>query len=155
MKPATEELFNKIVTISANVKEELYNADIVIPIKNNNGSLKIGSYTLLKTSTGFYAILDSVGVTIIDQINLPQTAAVVANKLALGKFIDRTIIKKDSDYGYALFEETLHRKAAERTHKQDPDYSDLRMLKSAISKLKKDGFKRDILKSFEKLRKPT
>lgn len=155
MKQSTEDLFNKIVAVSVHVKEELYNADIVIPIRNNNGSISLGNFTLLKTSAGFYAILDSMGATIIDRLNLPQTAAVVANNLALGKFIDRSIVRKDSEYGYALFEETLHKKAAERTRKRDPDYSDLRMVKSAISKLKKDGFKRDILKSFEKLGKPT
>jgi hypothetical protein len=152
MKPLAEELFNKLVIVSEHVKQQMQLSDIIIPIRNNNGSVTVGAYTLLKTSAGFYAIINSKGLILIDYINLPQTAAILANKLALGKFIDRDLVSQDKQYGYALFEEILHKKAAERSKTKDPEYAALRMIKFNISKLKKDGFKRNILNSFEKMK---
>lgn len=153
MKSITEDLYSKIVVLSAQVKEEFRKQGIAIPVKNSNGTIRLGSYTLLKTSAGFYAILDYIGAIIIDRINLPQSAAILANNLAVGKFPDQDIIMKDRNYGYALFEETLHKNAAGRNRSIDADYADLRTSKYNIARLKKNALKRDILRSFEMLLK--
>ena len=89
----------------------------------------------------------------VDKINLPQTAALLANGLELGRWLDNTILQKDRTYGYALFEETLYRQHADTNMKKDIDRAQVMLTKSQLNRVKKESCKRDILQSFEKLRK--
>ena len=59
--------------------------------------------------TGFYSILNYCNDVVVDYINLPQSAALLANRLALGKYMDDNILIADRSYGHALFEEELHK----------------------------------------------
>jgi hypothetical protein len=151
MKPNTNDLYQKIIQLSVRTKEKFRSRGIVLPVKNLDGSISIGDYRLEKDSNNFYCIKDKHGNLIIDQINLPQTAAVIANDLALGKNLNQYLIEKDRSYGYAQFEEDLHKRAV-FSGKKDSDYIDIKLSKFMLSQVKKELCKQDIIKSFEKLR---
>ena len=92
------------------------------------------------------------GETVVQNLNLPQTAIIVANTLALKKVLDKNIIDKDIEYGYAYFEHQLYKRAVERS-KEDPTYYDVRISKFENSGEKADDFKAEILHQYEKLKK--
>lgn len=152
MKTIPEDLYNKIVKVSKQVHNELRLKGIVVPVKNRDGSIRIGAYTVVKTDSDFYEVLDHNQEPVVDHINLPQTAAILANGLALGRFIDKTLLETDQYYGYALFEEQLHQRALERSRKKSLEYFELASNKCKIAKTKKELYKKDIVRSFEKLR---
>lgn len=152
MKTIPEDLYNKIVKVSKQVHNELRLKGIVVPVRNRDGSIRIGAYTVVKTDTDFYEILDHNREPVVEHINLPQTAAMLANNLALGKFIDKTLLETDQYYGYALFEEQLYQRALERSRKKSLEYFELTSNKRTIAKTKKEIYKKDIVRSFEKLR---
>ena len=153
MKPIREEIYKKILKVSQTVEKDLRTRGIVIPIQNNDGTISVGSYMIVKNIDGYYFIKDRTNDVVVDQINLPQTAALLANGLALGKFADSKLIAEDKNYGYALFEEQLHKQALSRSKHRDIDYFHLAMTKFMISKAKKNVHKQSIVNSFEKLRK--
>jgi hypothetical protein len=150
MHPIPDSLYGPLKIVSEEVKKDLRKRGIAIPVKNNDGSISLGHYTIVKRSQ-FYAIIDYSAEVIVDQINLPQTAAVIANDLALGKFIDNDLLAIDRNYGYEEFEELLHIKSAEKNIKKNIDRADVMITKSKINRYKKEQYKRDIVKSFEKL----
>lgn len=148
MKNLTKDIYFKIKQVSEDVRKDLHDKGLVVPIKNKDGSIKIGRYTVIKDASGFFDILDSSGTVIVDKINLAQTAILLANKLALGKYTDTDLIDADRRYGYADFEEKLYEKALNR--KQSGAVS-LYLIKYDDAKLKKNVHKQAIAKSFEKL----
>lgn len=155
MKTIPEDLYNKIVKVSKQVHNDLRLKGIVVPVKNRDGSIKIGSYTIIKTDSDFYEVLDHNFDPVIEKINLPQTAAMLANNLALGRFIDKGLLETDQNYGYALFEEQLQQRAIERSRKKSMEQFELASNKHRIAKTKKEIHKKDIVRSFEKLRNLT
>jgi hypothetical protein len=153
MKPINEELYRKIDRVTSEVRENFRRRGLVIPVENKDGSITLENFTIVRQGTGFYAILNRNGEAVVEQINLPQTAALLANGLALGRFLDNELLTKDRNYGYALFDETLHERAVQRSNKKPLDYFDLRLSKCMIARAKKEQYKNDIVKSFEKLQK--
>jgi hypothetical protein len=153
MKPITDDLYKKIVKVSAEVKKDFRRRGLVIPVENKNGSISLDNFTIAKDNDGFYVIINRRGDEIVSNINLPQTAAVLANGLALGHFLDDKLLRADREYGYALFDETLHERAVKRSKNKSLDYFDLMLSKCMIARAKKEQYKGEIVKSFEKLRK--
>lgn len=152
MKITSDEIYLKIQQISIDVKEKLKRQGVVVPIKKRDGSIQIGSYRIRKDKTGFYSIVDFRNEVIINRINLPQTAAIQANRLALGKYIDDDILQADTKYGHAYFDEELHTHLAERClKKKDLDKAEMMYTKSNIAKHKKNQHLHEVRKSFEKL----
>lgn len=152
MKITSNEIYLKIQQISIDVKEKLKRQGIVVPVKKRDGSIQLGSYSIKKDGTGFYSILDFENEVIINRINLPQTAAIQANRLALGKYIDDAILQADTKYGHAYFDEELHTHLAERClQKKDLDKAEMMYTKSSIAKHKKNQHMHEVRKSFEKL----
>jgi hypothetical protein len=152
MKITSDEIYLKIQQISVDVKEKLKRQGVVVPIKKRDGSIQIGSYSIKKDSTGFYSILDFRNEVIINRINLPQTAAIQANRLALGKYIDDDILQADTRYGHAYFDEELHTHLAGRClQKKELDRAEMMYTKSNIAKHRKNQHMWEIRKSFEKL----
>ena len=89
---------------------------------------------------------------IVDRINLPQTAAVVANRLALGKYVEDDIVNADIAYGYALFDEELHINLANKNVQSNMlDRAEVMFTKSTISKYKKEQHLKTVIRSFNKL----
>ena len=152
MKPQHNDLYSKIEQLSKNSKEKLLQQGVVIPIKNKDSTISVGKFTIKRNKTGFYSILDFEKDIVVDKINLPQTAAIIANRLALGKFINDEILEADRQYGYALFEEELHEKLAEKCLTlKSLDKVDIMTIKSKISKHKKEEYMKTIIRSFNKL----
>lgn len=145
-------LYKKLVAVSNEVKHALIKQGIAIPIENQDGSIKIGYNTISRNDT-FYVILDYSGSVLIDKINLPHTAILLANDLALGKLLDSHLLQIDQKYGYFAFEEKLHTHLAERIKLKDPDRADVMIAKSRVESQKKDYYKRHIVNRYEKLRR--
>jgi len=144
------DLFSKIQAVTTQVRLALRRRGIVIPIKNPNGTVSLGSYTVVKNLQGFYQVINERDEIIVDNINLPETAAMVDNDLALGRILDYNIISQDRDYGYALFEETLHQRAI-RSNK-NLESMEIRLTKFMICKIKRESCKREIIRRFKKFR---
>ena len=152
MKNNADEIYNKIQKLNQDVKEKLKSQGVVAPARRRDGSVQVGAYRITREESGFYAILDYRNEPIVDQINLPHTAAILANRLALGRFIDDKVLNADRSYGHALFEETQQKKIAEHSLKsKNLDRAEVMYTKSAISKAKKEYYKVEIKKDFEKL----
>jgi len=151
MKSIPNDLYKKIVKLSDGVKFELRKKGVAIPTKNADGSVSVGTFKIIKNDEGFYSIVDFQREIIVDRINLPQTAVIVANGLALGRFKDSEVLNCDKRYGYALFEEMMHKQAIENSSKKSLEYFDLAMTKYSIARAKKEHYKKDVVRSFQKL----
>lgn len=145
-------IYQKLQELTQQVKTRLEKKGIAIPFKNSDGSIKLGHCTIVKNQ-GFYSIFDNLGYVVVEKINLPHTAILLANNYALGKFLDKGLLALDREYGYADFEEKLDLNLARKISKTNPDRADTLLIKSKIKKNKKDEAKRLVLKSFEKLYK--
>jgi len=150
MKNVTEDLLNKLVQLDREVKSSLRKRGLIVPIKSRDGSIYFGSFKVVRDSRGFYSIIDHANEAIITGINLPQTAMLTANDLALGKHRDPKLISSDRSYGYAEFEEELYKKALNRKDKPI-DYFDIQLEKYNIAHNKKRLHRQEVMKSFEKL----
>jgi hypothetical protein len=153
MSSTTDRVYAKLNTVAKTVKEGLKRKGIAIPVKNSNGTVSLENYTISKQVSGFYSILDRHGDIIIDQINLPQSAALLANNLALGKWIDPTIRGLDTEYGYRSFEYELFKKNANQSLKnKNIDRAEMLFTRCEIAKSRVELAKKQIIASFEKLR---
>jgi hypothetical protein len=152
MKPIPNDLYEKIERVSDIVRDRFRLKGIVIPTKNSDGSINLGRFRVENQQNGFYAVRNERNEVVVDGINLPQTAALVANDLALGKFLDNQILNKDKEYGYALFKETLYKQRIEK-HNRDFSSYEISLMKGIISKKRRETYQSDIIQRFEKLRK--
>ncbi len=152
MKNLTEDLIKKLAQVNREVKSRLFNEGFVVPTKDENGHIKFGVFTIVRDSYGLYEILDHTKEAIISGINLPQTAWLTANSLALGRYKDDRLLAKDQRYGYADFKEQVYKKAMSRKDR-GIDYYDLSTEKYKTARLKKQYYKTEILKTFQKLNK--
>lgn len=149
----SDRLFEKVKNVAKSVKEELRLKGIVLPHQEPDGTYSFDGICVKKDSTGFYKITDKSGKLIVNNINLPQTAALIANGLALGKLLDTSLLNTDANYGYKLFDYDVYKHAAERNRKKDVDkfiYYDTRC---KIANAQRKQYKETILKQFEKLRR--
>lgn len=145
-------IYQKIKEIDDSVKKTLKSKGLVVPKKYSNGTIGVGSYKIVKDDNGFYNILDYAHEPVVKQINLPQTAAILANKLALGKLLDEQILTADRKYGHAFFEEKLQNTLFTKNLKRNKiEAADLMLIKARISTLKKEHYKKEIVRGFDKL----
>ena len=152
MKLSPTDVYSKIEQLSRDAKSKLLQQGVVVPIKGKDGIIKVGNYSIKRKKDGFYCVMDFEREIIIDRINLPQTAAVVANRLALGKYVEDEVVNADTGYGYALFDEELHTKLAEKNIQSNMlDRADVMFTKSKISKYKKEQCMKTVMRSFNKL----
>jgi flavin-binding protein dodecin len=152
MKQVPDNILEKVKKLGHDVKEQLKAQGIIVPSKTTDGTIRVGHYRIKKTKSGFYDILDYSNDIVIDKINLPQTAAIIANKLALGKYLDDDMLMADRRYGHALFEEELHDIMAEKSLKsKNIDRAEVMYTKRNIAKYKKEQYRKTILVGFEKL----
>jgi hypothetical protein len=151
MNLTVNEQYNKISNLSKEIRTELRKRGFVIPVKNSDGSIKVGPYLIRKNPNNFYRITDHADNIIVDHINLPHTAAILANDLALGRDLDKHILDKDRAYGYAEFQDQLYFHSV--ASKKPQDYIDILQSKFELSRSKKAGYRQDIIQRFEKLTK--
>lgn len=149
-----EQLFFKVEKLAHGIRDELRKKGLVIPTDNGDGTVTVDNYTIKKQKSGFYVIEDFHNETVVDKINLPQTAALLANSLALGKWIDDSLLTADRKYGYSLFEEQVAKRGIEYSAKHK-DYVKLDVLYSKMYDAadRKNRAKATITNSFEKLRR--
>ena len=152
MKQITDDLYKKLANVTDKVKKEFYQKGIVVPAKTRNGQVRIGPYNIVKNYNN-YSIIDVKGNVEVSGINLPQTAAVVANNMALGKHRGIELIETDRRFGYAEFEEELHTLAVKNSKSKSLDYFEMHQEKAQIARRKKEFYKKVIDSSFEKLAK--
>lgn len=151
---SNNQLFKKVEQLAEGVKQDFRAKGLVIPIKEDDGSVRFDQYKVIKNKKGFYTILNSSDFVIYDHINLPQTAIILANNLAIGKWADRELIYNDQQYGFNIFEEEQYKKIADASSKkQDWDRLDTMMIKQRIANTKAQNAKNSILISFEKFRR--
>lgn len=153
MKPISNDLYNKVIDTFYRINNNLRKKGMVIPMSNEDGSITIGKYTIVKELDSFYKIVNRNGNAVVERINLPQTAVIVANELALGRFLNRDVIQLDTKYGYALFEEMLYRNAISKHNKKSKKYLEVKVMKFNSAQVKKKLYKQNINDRFEKLRK--
>lgn len=139
-------LYTKIVEINNEVKQNLRRRGLVVPVRNRDGSISLGAYTVNRTEDG-YTIVKGKSEIVAKQINLPQTALIIANNLAVGKFMDTSLIDKDRHYGSALFEEELAKRVISRI-KNNVDKWDLMTTKCMIAQARKNYYKNQIVDHF-------
>jgi hypothetical protein len=149
MKKIPKNIFNKIEVVAKHVVTDLKNRGYIVPVQQEDGSIKFNSFTV-KKNNGFYSVLGRNNKVVVDSINLPQTAALLANDLALGKLLDKDIVNLDKDYGYKLFDETVYSTAARRK-KNNIDQVIFYETRCEIAKFQKLELKNRILNSFKKL----
>jgi hypothetical protein len=151
----TGHLYNDIICLVQKVKKDLRAKGLIIPVKENNGVYRIGHYSIVRNSDGFYSIshvLNSKNIPSINGINLPQTAILIANQLALGRWTNDKIISMDKQYGYGMFEECQYKHMiSSMIKKNDWDRADTLLIKQNIAHNKAEIAKGHILMSFEKL----
>jgi len=147
-----DEIYAILEKLNCQVKENLRKKGVVVPIRQNNETICIGKYIVKKNNHNFYRIVDQKDRTIIDMINLPQTAILLANKLELGKWIDTDLLQNDKKYGYFLFDEVAHNKTAKfNIRKKNHDKAEIMFNKSEIAKHRKEYYKNSIVRDFQKL----
>lgn len=149
MKKIPSNVYNQFQLVAKQVLNDLKKRGHIIPIPGPNGSLKFEKFTVLKNSKGMYTVRGEK-IVYFEDINLPQTAAIIANDLALGKILDSNILKLDRDYGYRLFEEELYQKATARP-KNSLDQFIMYDTRKRIAKARKQDIKDRITSSFRKL----
>lgn len=142
------EVYTKLRQINESVKNNLKRKGIAIPKKNADGTISVGTFKIVKDQ-GFYTILDYSGDKLYEQINLPQTAAVIANELAIRHFADLKILDYDRKYGHAAFEESNHNNLLSKRIKAE--YKDIIRSKVDIAKAKKKHYRSEIELGFKKL----
>lgn len=154
MKEPTQKTWIELEKLAHKVKEDLRRKGIIIPIKETDGSITIDRFRIIKEQSGYYTVTDIKNNPVITDINLPQTAALIANELALGKWVNDDIITQDRQFGYLVFEETLTTQHAQRSLKnKDIDRAELLFTKGLIAKDKSKKIKQEIMSRFEKLRR--
>lgn len=152
MSKLSLDIYQKIQELDDKVKEDLRKKGIIVPAKKEDGSIQIGRFTIKRNLDGFFSIVDYRKEKVLDNINLPQTAAIIANKLALGKFYDKELLAADQSYGHAVFDEMIHKKLVEKSLKEkDIERADLMLTKLRIAKDRKEHYSLIVKKSFANL----
>jgi hypothetical protein len=149
MKQHQTDVFDKIEVIAKHVLSNLKDKGYAVPVQEKDGSITFNGFTVRKTDN-FYSIIGKNNAIIADRINLPQSAALLANGLALGHIVDSDLIKLDTEYGYKQFDEELYLSRKKRK-KNTLDQVIFYEMKYEMAKVRKNEVKNRILQSFRKL----
>lgn len=155
MPKPNPKLFKSIEKLASTVKEEFKTKGVVIPHKRKDGTIQIGTYTIHKKQGAFW-IKDYGNYVVAGPINLAQTAAVLANDLALGRMLDTALLTSDRWYGYKEFDEQAGKVQADAAFKKnDIDRAVNSLHRSITAGEQKLRYLRPIDSRFAKLRKLT
>ena len=149
MKKTKTNIFSQVETVAKDVIKNLKNKGYVVPTKEADGTIRFDNYLVKKESTGFYSVLDVYGNSYASSINLPQTAAIIANDLALGRIVDNKLIATDRDYGYKIFDRDLFKNYSQRKSSIDQFVYYKTQMESAAFRAK--YIKETINRAFSKL----
>jgi hypothetical protein len=150
MKKIPKNIAGKIQKVAKSVILDLKKKGHIVPIKKEDGTIQYENFFVLKNDKGFYQVKNKYGRIYADNINLPQTAALLAHSLALGKSLDEKLIEIDKNYGYRAFDEDVF-KAAQHRNSNDIDLKIFYQTRYDIARQKKNQFRSQIMSSFRKL----
>lgn len=144
-------IYNRIQTLNQEVKTKLKRRGVILPSKNNDGSIRIGRYSIYRKKNR-YTIKDHRGNVVANNINLPHSAITIANGLALTNYLDPARVEIDIKYGAADLDKQIHRqKATSYIQKQQYDQAEIMLAKSSLAHHRAETYKSAIIKDFEKL----
>lgn len=145
-------ILQELSSIKKNVEKDLRKKGLVPAKKSLDGNIRIGSFFVVKQPTGFYSVMDSNKNVMADGINLPHSAAIFANNLALGRWTCREILDLDRKYGHYTFDEQLYKKYfTDNFQSKRYDKAEILNEKYRTAKNKKNYYKNKILEGFNKL----
>lgn len=150
MKKLPNNVFSRVETVAKTVLNNFKNKGYVIPSKEEDGTVRFENCLVKKEATGFYSVVDVRGNVYAENINLPQTAALIANDVALGKIVDNVLLARDRNYGFKIFDHELFKRNFNRKKNTlDQKIYYKTMMDQALLKAK--YIKSDIDRSFLKL----
>lgn len=152
MTNLSPKLFEDVKYLASKVRSDLKGKGFVIPSKNKDGSVTVGDFRIVKHDDGFYIAKGSA--EFLGPINLPESAIIVANNLALGKQLDHTLLENDKWFGFKRFDEEASLHSAKVCEKRkDADRADFLYNKAAIAKYQKEQYKSSILSAYNQLKR--
>lgn len=152
MKKFNADLVKELISLNRNVVRDLRTRGYVPPTKTKDGKVKVGSYLIEKDLNGFYSIKDNEGSIINQNINLPQSAAILANNLALGMRTEKDkILILDTYYGHYYFDELNCQKLYRKYSLQNSGRAEILLEKLQTARLKKKFFLNKIIEGFDNL----
>lgn len=99
------QIYEDIVKLTKNTRDNFKSRGIAIPTSDNKGNVKIGKFVIKRANNGQFTIIDHLGQTFYKNINLPQTAILVANCLATEQRVNDQVLKHDQRYGTKMFDD--------------------------------------------------
>jgi hypothetical protein len=152
MTKLSNKIYQKIQNINRDVKEKLRRRGFVSPILQSDGSIVVGQYKIKKNQNNFFDIEDKHQRKIIFDINLPESAILIANDLALTNFLNPVKISIDKQYGYVLFDITRYNHNIKTLlKKQNYEKLDLMIAKKSSAVYKANQIKTLIESDYKKL----
>jgi hypothetical protein len=152
MPKPQKNILERVQVLADSVKEGLRKQGIIVPKKLKNGSIVFDNYTVVSRKSGWF-ILDKRQESILGPINMPQTAIVLANTLALGRAIDDKLIENDRWYGFKYFDEEVYTNSANKSIKNNNwDKADWCFTRASIAKVQKEHYMSYIMSSYNRLK---
>lgn len=100
-----DNVYEKIVKLTRQTCENFKSRGIAVPVADEQGNIRVGKFTIIRKNDGQYQIKDQIGQIVYNNINLPQTAILVANSLATNQRVDNKVLKSDLVYGTKMFDD--------------------------------------------------
>ena len=151
MQTTKKNLFDKVAKLARVVKQDFKEKGLVVPVRLSNGNIQVGDFVIVKSNHQYF-VRDKKDQNLVGPLNLAQTAAVIANDLALGRHIDLVLVRNDAWYGYREFDEQVAINIAEHARKdRDYDRADLSQYKAQIAQEQKLQYKKSIELRYSKL----
>lgn len=151
MPKVQKNLVEKVQTLADHVKQDLRKKGVIVPTKQKDGSIHFDDFIMIKETDGYHIYKKKTHI--VGPMNLPQTAIIIANGLALGKLIDEKLLEHDKWYGYKMFDEEVYTKSANNSVKsKNYDKADWCFTRAGIAKQQKELHKRDIMSHFNRIK---
>lgn len=150
MTKLDQTLFNKVEKVASTVLQDLRAKGYIVPTKLDNNRVSFEGYIVGRDKNGFYYIEHNTRFLNLKNINLAQSAILIANCLALGRIKYDQIIEDDMIYGYRTFDQEVFKRGMEKS-KADADRYAFYRTRFLDAKLKAAQRQDRIKNSFEKL----
>lgn len=107
----SKNIYPKLEKLAHKVHADFRKQGVSIPFYADDGALSVYGYRVIHETNGKYSITDVTSHVVVADINLAQTAMLLANSLSLGRWLDTDLINIDRQYGYQLFEKCLFKQS--------------------------------------------
>lgn len=151
MTAYNKDIVKELVSLNRATVRNLRTKGYVPPVRTSEGKIKVGSYIIDKDDQGLYFITDDCKNIVVAQINLPQSAAMVANKLALGIRTDKEILTFDTYYGNYVFDEQNCQNLLKKCKRHQKDKAEIILEKLQNARARKKFYYNKIIQGFTKL----